>query len=132
MPFSASLAGSFSFKVLVANHQFDPLQTTATQPLEKADQTGLVLTASEGLSNIFYPSYGYSGKVRFNKGGSDIRAKSNGGQAQYMENVKNDGRSPILAQIRLQLYMAGYKIQETGILGGYRMNASACVLTRAA
>ena len=65
-------------------------------------------------------------------GGSDIRAKSNGGQAQYMENVKNDGRSPILAQIRLQLYMAGYKIQETGILGGYRMNASACVLTRAA
>ena len=65
-------------------------------------------------------------------GGSDIRAKSNGGQAQYMENVKNDGRSPILAQIRLQLHMAGYKIQETGILGGYRMNASACVLTRAA
>ena len=65
-------------------------------------------------------------------GGSDIRAKSNGGQAQYMEDVKNDGRSPILAQIRLQLHMAGYKIQETGILAGYRMNASACVLTRAA
>ena len=35
-------------KALVANHQFDPVQATATQPLEEAAPTGLALLHTSG------------------------------------------------------------------------------------
>ena len=43
-------------KALVTNHQFDPIQTTATQPLEEADPSGLVLLHALGGTQNFMVS----------------------------------------------------------------------------
>ena len=43
-------------KALVSNHQFDSIQTTATEPLEEADPAGLVLFhAFGGTKNLTVP-----------------------------------------------------------------------------
>ena len=51
-------------KALVTNHQFDPIQTTTTQPLEKADLAGLVFFHALGRTKnlevaILVDSNGY-------------------------------------------------------------------------